>query len=73
MPRKKLALLPGCENGNVNCFAFYTDKSGTPKCRALTDVYCMKEKAPCTFQATPEDAFAAKRKAHQRLSRIGRI
>lgn len=73
MPRKKLTLLPGREQRREDCFAFYLDKAGAPKCRALQDVYCLKENKPCTFRATPEAAAAAKRKARLRLSQIGII
>jgi hypothetical protein len=73
MPRKKLELLPGREERREDCFAFYIDKTGEPKCRALTDVYCLKEHTPCKFRATPETAFEAKRKARLRLARIGRL
>ncbi len=73
MPRRKPTILPGRENVRVNCFAFYIDKSGKPACRALTDVYCLKERTPCPFFATPARAATARKKAWRRLVGIGRI
>ena len=71
MPRKKLKLIPGRKA--PNCFAFYVDKSGNPRCDALQDVYCLKEYAPCPFFKTPKAAMAARRAAAIRLARIGRM
>ncbi len=68
MARKKLTIRPGSEFRRTNCFAFYIDKSGNPDCHALRDVYCLKEKTPCKFRATPESAAAARKKALQRLA-----
>lgn len=71
MPRKKLTVLPGSKT--PDCFAYYTDKGGTPRCRALSDVFCLKERVPCPFKATPEQAAAARKKAVRRLAFIGRL
>lgn len=73
MPRKKLTILPDRKNAHVDCFAFYLDTAGAPACRALADVYCLKQRAPCPFCATPAEAAAARKKAKRRLVRIGRI
>jgi hypothetical protein len=72
MPRKKLEILPGRENRRQNCFAFYIDKSGAPSCRALDDVYCLKETTPCSFRKTPEAAAEARRKVMRRLVCLGK-
>lgn len=73
MPRKKLVFLPGKEKLAVDCFAFYTDKSGKPKCKALQDIYCLKEHTPCPFKATPQEAARSNLKARIRLFKAGRI
>ncbi len=73
MSGKERPVLPGRENSRVNCFAFYIDRAGNPACRALRDVYCLKETTPCPFRATPARAAAARRKSWRRLVRIGRI
>ncbi|MDR0838840.1 MAG: hypothetical protein LBN99_04270 [Oscillospiraceae bacterium] len=56
MPRRKYKFLPGLENAEVNCFAYYRTKSGKPACRALSDIYCLKERTPCAFRAPPSAA-----------------
>ncbi|MDR3278835.1 MAG: hypothetical protein LBT12_08675 [Oscillospiraceae bacterium] len=63
MPRKKYSFLPGREDANVNCFAYGRTKSGEPACSALTDIFCLKEYAPCAFFATPAQASAARRRS----------
>ncbi len=73
MPRRKLTILPGRESMRPNCFAFYIDKSGKPACRALSDVYCLKERLPCPFQATPAAAARARKRASHRLAARGRM
>ncbi len=72
MPKKKLTILPGRENSRVNCFAFYINKAGNPACHALSDIYCLKERLPCPFCATPDAASAARMRAMRRLDRLGR-
>ncbi|MEL4106332.1 hypothetical protein AAFA46_05750 [Oscillospiraceae bacterium WX1] len=71
MPRKKMPYLPGRETARPNCFAFYVDRGGRPACRALRDVYCLKEKRSCTFRATPESAAEARKRAWRRLMALG--
>jgi hypothetical protein len=71
MPRKKLKMIPG--RTPPNCFAFYIDKGGNPRCSALSDVYCLKEYTPCAFQKTPQAAMAARRAAAIRLAQLGRL
>ncbi|HHT16937.1 MAG TPA: hypothetical protein GXZ77_04390 [Papillibacter sp.] len=71
MPRKKLKIIPG--RRPPNCFAFYWDKGGNPQCSALSDVYCLKEYTPCSFQKTPKEATAARRAAAIRLAQRGML
>ncbi|NLM84726.1 MAG: hypothetical protein GX189_08520 [Clostridiales bacterium] len=71
MPRKKLKIIPGKKP--PNCFAFYIDKGGSPRCDALSDVFCLKEHTPCAFQKTPQEAMAARRAAAIRIARIGKL
>ena len=59
MPRKPKGVLPGLSMSGSECFAYSEDIFGNPHCRALTDIYCLKELRPCPFRATPEDAAAA--------------
>lgn len=66
MPRRKYNFLPGREDAEVNCFAYYRKGDGTPACRALADIYCLKERAPCTFFATPRHARLARERAERR-------
>ena len=63
MPRHVYKFLPGRENDEVNCFAYYRSKSGKPMCRALSDIYCLKEYAPCAFFATPHQAALSAKKS----------
>ena len=63
MPRKKYYFIPGRERATVNCFAFVRTAAGAPACRALTDIYCLKEDKPCPFFATPEEAYKPVKKA----------
>ena len=72
MPRHVYKFLPGRENAEVNCFAYYRNKKGTPCCRALSDIYCLKEYAPCAFRATPYQARRAAEKAAKRASASAR-
>lgn len=63
MPRHIYGFLPGREDEEVNCFAYYRTKSGKPACRALSDIYCLKQYAPCSFFATPQKAAMASKRA----------
>jgi hypothetical protein len=66
VPRRKFRLIPGRENKDVNCFAFFRTKSGKPCCDALSDIYCLKEYKPCAFFATPLEARRAAARAAAR-------
>jgi hypothetical protein len=73
MPRKKLTIPQVKAANQPNCVAFYTSNSGKPSCRALNDVYCLKDKSrPCPFRATPAAAARARQKAARRLANLGR-
>ncbi|MDR2502738.1 MAG: hypothetical protein LBC78_05770 [Oscillospiraceae bacterium] len=63
MPRKKYRFIPGRENDDVDCFAFYRTKNGKPACNALTDVFCLKSSVKCSFYATPRQAELSRRRA----------
>lgn len=63
MPRHVYRFLPGRENTEVNCFAFYRSKTGKPMCRALSDIYCLKEYKQCAFFATPSQAAKSAKRA----------
>ena len=63
MPRHVYKFLPGREDTEVNCFAYYRTKNGKPACRALSDIYCLKEYAPCAFFATPHQAAKSAKRA----------
>ena len=52
MPRRKLLIISGRENENVDCVSFYRDRSEKPGCHALNDVYCLKETRLCSFKKT---------------------
>ena len=67
MPRKKLKLLPGRENAVVDCFAFQITNVGRPDCKALQDIFCLKEYKPCPFRAAPAEAAAARERSARRL------
>ena len=68
MPRRVYKFIPERMNIEVNCFAFHRTKSGKPCCTALSDIYCLKEYAPCPFFATPQEAQRAASKAARRLA-----
>ena len=63
MPRHVYRFLPGREDAEVNCFAYYRTKAGKPACRALSDIYCLKEYATCAFFSTPQQAAMAAKNA----------
>ncbi|MDR0863200.1 MAG: hypothetical protein LBN30_10605 [Oscillospiraceae bacterium] len=68
MPRKKYTFIEGRESNDVNCFAFRRTEGGKPECVALSDVFCLKQREPCPFRATPEQARKAREKAAVRLA-----
>jgi|GEM_PF-774325 len=70
MPRRVYKFLSGREKMEVDCFAYYRNKAGRPCCHALTDIYCLKDYAPCAFRATPYQARIAREKAAARLRKI---
>lgn len=67
MPRRKYSLLPEHENKEINCFAFYLNRAGQPSCRALNEIYCLKDLVPCAFFATPRQAAQSAERAARRL------